>query len=49
MCGFFIILILKGVMTFQSHARKESSCILLNKKINFNKNEMESKMENSTY
>ena len=40
MCGFSIILILKGVM---------SSRILLNKNINFNKNEMKSKMENPTH
>ena len=39
MCGFSITLILKGVM---------SPCILLNKNINFNKNEMESKTENPT-
>ena len=45
-CGFSIILILKGIMTFQS---QKSPCILLKKNINFSKNEMESKMENSTH
>ena len=44
MCGFSIILILKGVMTFES----QSPCILLNKYIKFNKNGTESKTENPT-
>ena len=39
---FSIILILKGIMRFQS----QSPCILLNININFNKNEMELKKEN---
>ena len=43
MCGFSIILILKGFTTFQS------PCILLNKNKSFNKNETESKMENPTH
>ena len=43
MCGFSIVLILKGIMTFLS------PCILLNKNVNFNKNETESKMENPTH
>ena len=42
-CGFSITLVLKGIMTFLS------PCIMLNKNINFNKNEMESKMENPTH
>ena len=43
MCCFSIVLILKGIMTFLS------PCILLNKNVNFNKNETESKMENPTH
>ena len=39
MSGFSIILVLKEIMT------SESLCILLNKNINFNKNETESKIE----
>ena len=42
MRGFSIILILKKNMTF-------CPCLLLNKNINFNKNEMQSKMENPTH
>ena len=42
-CGFFIILILKGII------KSKSPCILLNKNINFNKNKTESKMENPTH
>ena len=38
MCGFSIILILKGNMMYLS------PCTLLNKNINFNKNETESKI-----
>ena len=45
MGGFSIILILKGIMTFYS----QSPCILLNKNINFNKNETESKMGSPTH
>ena len=41
LCGFSIILILKEIMTF---VKSKSQCVLLNKKINFNKNETESKM-----
>ena len=40
MCGFSVILILKGIMTSKS----KSPCFLLNKKINFI-SETESKME----
>ena len=42
---WLLILILNGIMTFSS----QSQCILLNKNINFNKNETESKTENLTY
>ena len=45
MCGFSIILILKGTMMLQS---LKSSYILLNKNINFNKSGTESKIENPT-
>ena len=40
MCGFSIILILKGIM------KSKCPSILLNKNINFNKNGTELKMEN---
>ena len=40
-CGFSNILILKGIMNFKS----QSLCILLNKNINFNKNETKLKLE----
>ena len=40
MCGFSIILILKGIM------KSKGPSILLNKNINFNKNGTELKMEN---
>ena len=43
MCGFSIIFILKGIMTFWS---QKSPCILLNKNVNFNKNDTKSKMGN---
>ena len=39
MCGFSIILILKGIMTF----KVKEFIILLNKNVNYNKNETESK------
>ena len=42
---FFIIIILKGAMTFQS----QSPCISLSKNTYFNNNEAESKMENYTH
>ena len=45
MGGFSIVLILKGIVTFYS----QSPCILLNKNINFNKNETESKMGSPTH
>ena len=43
-CGFFIIL--KGL---NDVLKSKSPCILLNKNLNFNKNETESKMENPTH
>ena len=43
MCAFSITLILKGIM------KLKSPYILLNKNVNFNKNEMESKMGNPTH
>ena len=46
MCGFSIILILKG---FHDVLRSNSLCILLNKNLNFNEDKMKSKMENPTY
>ena len=46
-CGFSIILILKGIMA--SNLKSKNPCILLNKNINFIKNETESKMENPTH
>ena len=45
-CGFSIIFILKGIMTF---LKSKSPCYLLNKNIKFNKNETESKMKNPTH
>ena len=45
MCGFSNTLILKGIMTFQSE-RGHAFCST--KKIKFNKNETELKMENPT-
>ena len=45
MCGFSIILILKGIMTFSV---QRSPCFLLNKNINFNKSEAQLNMENPT-
>ena len=44
MCGFSKILILKGIYDV---LKSKSPCFLLNKTINFNKNETESKMENA--
>ena len=44
-CDFSIISLLIGIMTFKL---KESINILLNKNINFNKNETELKIENPT-
>ena len=50
MCGISIILILKGIMTNNLYVLKSNNpCILLNKNINFNKNETEWKMENPTH
>ena len=46
MRGFSIILILTGIMTFLT---SENPCILLNKNINVNINETDSKMENPTH
>ena len=46
MCGFSIILLLKRIMTI---FKTKSQRILLNKNINFNKSETESKMENPTH
>ena len=43
MCGFSIILILKGIMTFY---KVKESMHFAEKNINFNKNEAEFKMEN---
>ena len=45
MCSFSIILILKRIDVLKS----KNPCILLNKNINFNKNETKSKMENSIH
>ena len=45
-CGFSIIFILKGIITF---LKSKSPCYLLNKNIKFNKNETESKMKNPTH
>ena len=46
MSGFFcFILIMKGIDVLKS----KSPCIMLNKNINFNKNEMRSSMENCTH
>ena len=43
MCGFSIILILNKVF------KPKNPCILLNKNVNYNKNETESKMENPAH
>ena len=46
MSGFFcFILIMKGIDVLKS----KSPCIMLNKNINFNKNEMRSSMKNCTH
>ena len=47
MCGFCIILILKGV--FKEVLKSKTPGILLHKNMNFNKNKMELKMENLTH
>ena len=44
MCGFSKILILKGIYDV---LKSKSPCFSLNKTINFNKYETESKMENA--
>ena len=41
--AFLLFFFLEGIMTLKS------PCFLLNKNINFNKNEMKSKMENATH
>ena len=48
MCGFSIILILKGII-IKKNLKSKNPYILLNININFNKNETESKMENPTH
>ena len=45
MCCFSVILILKGIMTFEV----KESMLIVEQNINFNKNETESKMENPTH
>ena len=46
MCGFSFILILNGNYNV---LKSKNQCILLNKNVNFNKIETESKMENPTH